>query len=678
LGDDHSGILELPVDTALGADVRPILGLDDVVFDLAITPNRPDAMSIVGIARELAAAFGKPLRLPDVRSSPELEPDGTDFNITIENPELCAAFVGRVVEVTLGSSPEWMQQRLLRGGMRPINNVVDVTNYVLLEWGRPLHAFDLDRLGGGGLVARAARDGEQITTLDGVDRTLLSTDLVIADSDGTPHAIAGVMGGAAAEVGPQTRRIVLESAYFAPTAIAATAKRLNLRSEASARFERGIDPHSLQLGADRAAQLLVDVAEAVPMPGHIAVIARPAEVRTVAVRTSRVNSILGLSLASDAIPAALEPLGFECESSDSKPGEGPGAFKVNVPTWRPDIEREIDLIEEVARRVGLDSLPRTVPSSKNATRGLSDSQRARRLIQDAMVGCGLHEAITLPLINPTTRTNGGWAADEVRVANPLRSEESALRSSLLPGLVDAAAFNVAQGTADTAFFELGHVFGSPKPDSQPLPNEREHLAILLTGLDRGLPLTPDRPVEAADAVAVLRDLMGALRIGEWDLVNSSDAPGFDSRSAANILIDGRVCGAVGNISSRALEAAGVTGAAAGFEIEVAALLEAPRRSATYVPFSRFPAARFDLAFMVSLGVAAEAVERAIRAGLAPLEAEVRCFDVFIAEEHAAERSIAFAVAVRGADATLGDADIHAARVRAIDAVAKACGGRLRS
>ncbi|MEP6623448.1 MAG: phenylalanine--tRNA ligase subunit beta, partial [Acidimicrobiia bacterium] len=427
LGDEHDGILPL-VDTAeLGADVRDVLGLHDVVFDLSVTPNRSDAMSVVGVARDLAAHFGVPLRVPE--PAVDVSGDADDISVTVDAPDRAPRFTARRIGVTMGQSPEWMQRRLTLAGMRPISNVVDVTNYVMLERGQPSHAFDLDRLRGPGLVVRLANEGETLTTLDGVERKLLPTDLLICDADRRPQAIAGIMGGAEAEVHAGTTGIVLEVAYFSPMGISMTSKRLGLRSEASARFERGVDPNAVVRASDRVVELLTEVAGAPVGPPAVDEYPAQVERERIRVRPARVAAVLGADLDGDRVRESLRPLGIDVEEIAGDDD----TFIAIAPTYRPDLVREIDIVEEVGRRIGLDSIPRTLPHTTEQDGGLTNRQRARRRVADVLVGLGLSEAYTLPLIAEVDVTRFGRALEgTVRATHALRAEEPILRPAILP------------------------------------------------------------------------------------------------------------------------------------------------------------------------------------------------------------------------------------------------------
>ncbi len=491
LGEDHSGILGLDAAAELGVDVRELLGLDDVILDLAITPNRPDAMCIVGVARELAAHFSLDFTVPEPRV--EIDPVAAgvfvnqEISVEIEDETRCPRYLGRVARVTMGESPAWMAQRLVKAGMRPISNVVDVTNYVLLERNQPLHAFDLARLGGRGIVVRLAGDGETITTLDGVERALTREDLLICDAARAPQAVAGIMGGSTSEVSDGTTEILLESAYFERMGIARSSKRLKLRSESSARFERGIDPEAVARNADRAMELLVQVAGARVAPDVHDVYPVPVERQRIRLRASRVNAVLGTDLDDEDVWASLAPLGIELDTPAPADGATDDADTVVavVPTFRPDLDREIDLVEEVARRIGFDRIGRTLPDTHGQVGALTVRQRERRGVADALVGVGLSEAITLSLVAPGDLERAGAPLDRVvRATNPLRAEESVLRTAILPGLLRAVAGNRAHGLADVALFEMGRVFLTPLDPAAaegPLPDEPEHVALGLGG-----------------------------------------------------------------------------------------------------------------------------------------------------------------------------------------------------
>ncbi len=670
LGDDHSGILELPADAPLGADVREVLGLDDVVFDLSITPNRPDAMGVTGVAREIAAYFGLPFTLTE--SEPDAIVDAIGASrVIVEAPDRCPRFVATTATVRIGPSPDWMQQRLRLAGMRPISNVVDVTNYVMLERCRPLHAFDLGRLAGRGIVVRLAAAGEQLVTLDDVTRTFTPEDLLICDAERRPQSIAGIFGGAEAEVADDTTEILLESAYFEPAGIARTAKRLGLRTEASARFERGIDPNGTASGALRAMELFAEVASAAPSPGAIDFYPVPIERPRIAVRTDRVNALLGTELATTELEDLLVPLGIETEGTGRD-------FIAIAPTFRPDLEREIDIVEEVGRRVGLQNIRRTVPSNAEKIGALTPAQRERRAIADVLVGAGYDEAFTLPLLAPADLTRAGFATDAViEVENPLRAEESLLRTGLLPGILRAVAFNAAHGTPDVSLFEVGSVFAPPE-EGKTLPDESAHVAVVRAGRVRRAPHEPDRDVAAYDAVGVVGAIAQELRLADWKLEPVADRPGFHPARTAAVLVDGSPVGVVGEIAPDVVEALALPAATVGFELDLDATRAGTREPRRYQAVSRFPASAIDLAFVVDVNVPAGDVLTTLRDTAGDLADRVELFDVFRSDTIGAGRvSLAFTVSFRAPERTLTDDEVAARRQRLIDAVVRAHGAELR-
>lgn len=669
LSDDHEGILALDPATAVGVDVREVLGLDDVIFEVAITPNRPDAMSIVGIARELAAHFHVPLTVPEPASRTGGATEAA-ITVVVDDTARCPRYLARVSTVAIGASPRWMARRLTLAGMRPISNVVDVTNYVLLERGQPLHAFDLDRLAGPGIVVRLAVDGERITTLDGIERTLTPDDLLICDANGVPQAIAGIMGGSTAEVSEATRSILLESAYFQPMGISRSSKRLGLRSESSARFERGVDPNGVGAAANRAMELLEQVANADVLDGAVGVYPSPLEPEQITVRTERVNALLGTALDDAAVVSALEPLGIEITATN-------GALSATVPTWRHDLEREIDLVEEVARRVGFNEIPRTLPSTTGQTGGLTVGQRERRLVADTLVGMGCAEAVTVPLLAPPELERFGLALDDaVQAANPLRAEESILRPMILPGLVAAVARNAGYGIDDVMLFELGHVFRAPIGDDT-LPDEREHVAATLAGQVRRASIEPDRAVDVYDAIDIVRAVGDALELSGLTLVPAS-AAGLHSARTAAVLVDGVGAGHVGELAPGVLAAIELVGPVVAFELDLGILFDGRRRDRAFRSPSKYPASTIDLAFVVADAVPAASIATTLRdAGGALLES-VRCFDVFRSDSVGAGRvSLAFALRFRAGDRTLTDEEVGGLRQACIDAVVSTHRAELR-
>jgi phenylalanyl-tRNA synthetase beta chain len=571
-----------------------------------------------------------------------------------------------------------MARRLAKAGMRPISNVVDVTNYVLLERNQPLHAFDLSRLGGRGIVVRTARDGERITTLDGVPRELTAEDLLICDAERVPQAIAGIMGGSTSEVSDSTTEILLESAYFERMGIARSSKRLKLRSESSARFERGIDPDRVARNAERAMALLAEVASARVAPDAVDVYPHPVDRQQITVRTSRVNAVLGTTLDAEEVWDALAPLEIDLDQADGAGADADGALVATVPTFRPDLEREIDLVEEVARRIGFDRIGRTLPDTHGQVGALTGRQRDRRAVADALVGLGVSEAITLPLVSPADLERAGAPLDRVvRASNPLRAEESVLRTRILAGLLRAVAYNRSHGLADVALFEMGHVFDAGEDRDGPLPVEPEHLAVVFAGTVRRRPVEDDRRVDVYDAIDALHAVASAVGVTALTL-RAGDVAGYRPGRAARVLADEVEIGAVGEVAEAVVVALGLEAPVAACEVSLDALFAAPRRDRAFVPQSRFPASTVDLAFDVADAVPAAAIGDSIGAAVGDLLEDVRVFDEFRSEALGpGRRSLAFALRFRAPERTLTDAEVGELRQRAIDAVTSAHDAQLR-
>jgi phenylalanyl-tRNA synthetase beta chain len=691
--DGEKGILILPSGVAApGTPLKEALGLEpDVVFDLDITPNRPDALSIAGVARDLAAALHVPFALPE--PSTAVDPSVERAEVVVTAPDLCPRLTATVVTgISIGPSPDWLVRRLTLAGMRAINNVVDASNYVMLELGQPNHAYDIDRLPGRGLLVRRARVGETLVTLDGVERTMTAEDCLICDANSVPVGIAGIMGGASSEISDATTAVLLEAAYFTPMAIARTGKRLGLHTEARARFERGTDPEIIDLAIDRFVSLLggarTDATPSAdsgrPETAPRAVDARPETAppaggirrgpttdvpsaeytpvaRTVTVRTERVNAILGTALTDADIAELLAPIGFTAVPA------GPGLHQVTIPTWRPDSEREIDVIEEVARLHGYRHIGRTLPPGIRTGGGLNPYQRERRRVRDVLAGAGLTEAWTTTFLAPGDLERAGLPPDAVEVENPLDRSESLLRTSLLPGLLKTIRFNTDRQVTDVRLFELGHTF-RPPVDGSVLPGEREDLAAIVSGQGADARL-------AARMWAVLADALRVECIG----LEAARLPGYHATRAARIIgVDGTVLGAVGEVDPSVSAAYGVAGRVGFFEVSLEALLASSRRDNQARPVSRYPASDYDLAFVVDDTVPAASVEATLGEEGGDLLEWIRLFDVYRGLQlGSGRRSLAYHLRLRALDRTLTDAEVAEVRQRQIDAVAKAHGGELR-
>lgn len=669
LGDDADGIMHLDPAAERGRDVRDILGLDDAVFDLDITPNRPDAMSVVGVARDVAAATGRPLVVADPELAGGGPPADTRCTVDVVDRDRCPRYLAMTGTVTTGPSPAWLARRLTLAGLRPISSIVDVTNYVLLECGQPLHAFDHARLGGRGIRVRLARDGESITTLDGEARMLTSDDLLICDAEDVPQAIAGVMGGSTSEVGPETTEVLLESAHFEPGGVLRTSKRLGLRTESSARFERGVDPNGVDVAARRAWQLFEEVADGVTGEGAVDEYPQPMGREQITLRADRVNAVLGTDLSVGEIRAHLEALTLDVSASD-------GRLDVSVPTFRPDLTREADLIEEVARLHGYNQIERTLPHAGEHLGTLTTKQVERRTVLDALVGAGLSEAMTISLVAPSDLEAAGQPGVGIEVENPLRAEESLLRTAVLPGLLRSVAFNASHGNPDTALFEVGKVFHAPLGNDV-LPDEREHLAVALSGRFRREPHEDDREIDVFDVKGLWENLIDALALADV-VVDPAERPGFHPSRCAAIFVDGGEVGAFGEVAPEVVARLELPEPTVALEIDLGRVLVGARRDRQYRTVSRFPPSGIDLAFVVDESLPAARLEATLREAGGELLEELRLFDRFEGSELGEGRvSLAYRLRFRAPDRTLTDDEVAEMRQACIDAAASAHDAELR-
>ena len=664
LGTDHSGILLLDADTPLGLPYGEALGIrPDVILDLDLTRNRPDCWGYVGVARDLAARLGVEFRSPQsLRTMPRTDSSLAVVSAEIRDPERCGRFVAATISgITVGPSAPWMAQRLTAAGMRPINNVVDVSNYVMLELNQPNHAYDLAHLGGSGFIIRTAQPAERLITLDGVERELSTSDLLICDANDLPVGLAGIMGGLDSEISEATTSIALEMAWFQPASILHSASRLGLRSEASARFERGVDPHGIDLATARFIDLLAETCPDLQVDPAISDARSdrlPAPGREVTLRVDRVNRLLGTTLDAAAVVALLAPIGFV--SSSGAPDTA-GALQVTVPSWRPDCEGEVDLIEEVARHHGYHRIEKAVPLSP-VHGHLSVAQARRRALRQVLLGLGISEAMPNPFLGPDTAASAGIHLPLLRITNPLVSDESVLRTSLRPGLLRAIAFNESHRREGVSLFEIGHVYPA---GSGELPDETETLCVVLAGQ------------EAPAAVAVWTEVAAALGIGAR-LDHDNVPAGLHATRSVSLLAGKARIGSVGEIDPGVCETFDISERVAVLEVDLTAVLDQAPAPAKWSAVSRAPSSDIDLAFVVDDAVAAQRVDRAIRQGAGSLLVGLSLFDVFRGGSlDPGSRSLAYRIRLQAADRTLTEADLSERRAAIIAAVAKV-GGTLRS
>jgi len=629
LGTDHSGIMVLP-DAEPGTPLGDVLPLVDDVLLVEPTGNRPDLLAVYGIAREVAAIYDLELAPPP---GADPRPDADEpVEIEVEDPEGCPRYIGRLFrDVSVGQSPVWLKARLTAAGMRPISNVVDVTNYVMLGLGNPLHAFDFAKLHGGRVIVRRARPGETLRTLDGIERQLEPTDLMIADAD-RAIALAGIMGGEETEIGERTTEVLLEAANFEPNGIFRSSERLRLRTEGSNRWEKGVDPYLAEQAAKLATQLLTETAGA-RWVGHSDVTGELPERPVIRYRPQRADEVIGLPTSPEEQLSLLGKLGFESRGDD-----------VIAPTWRArDVTRELDVVEEIAR-FRMDEVPFTLPARRAMFGALTPLQRLQRRVEDVLAGLGLVETYT-PSLRPDDPSPGAW-----RLAEPISIELAVLRTRLLPSLVDAARRNLELGARGIALFELAHVY---LPDAE-LPDEHRHVAGIVEG-------------GWSRARGVVEALYAALK-AEARFERISDDLFHPGKSASV------GAGVVGELYPGLIE--GVWG---GFELDLVMLLQATSNELKFADVISYPPVREDLAFSVREEVSAGELIDAAREAAGPELREMRPFDVYRGEQVGPGRkSIAFRVGFQSAERTLSDADAAGLRQRIVQALADRFGAELRA
>jgi phenylalanyl-tRNA synthetase beta chain len=632
-----------------------VASVDHGVVDFEITANRPDCLSVIGLAREASAAFGVPLQLPDRTMPPSGQPQ--PIEVTIEDAELCPRYCAQVFEIrSNGPSPAWMQERLEAAGVRSISAIVDVTNYVMLEMGQPTHAFDYATLAGRALRIRRAKPGETLRTLDNVDRELQADMLVIADAE-RAQAIGGVMGGSSSEIGALSKLMVLESAYFKPASVRRTSKRLNLKTEASTRFERGADVNAAPVAIARAAALLQQIGAAQPLGPVIDKYPSPVPARILTLRASRIERVLGMSVPDAEVVARLEPLGFSVASTAHLPR---AEWQVSVPSYRVDVLREVDLIEEVARHDGYASLPATIPEMDALQPPPDPRTLLDRRLRQLLTGCGLSEAMTFAFIEAVAAEPFSAADAIVRVANPLSEKFAVLRPSLLPGLIDSASHNRRHGRTDVRLFEVGTRFSAAA--------EVRAVAGIWCGAGTPAHWSADaRPADFYDVKGVVEMLARAFGLAfEYE---PADIPYMVPGRSASV----GACGRIGQLLPSILESRGLApnDVAWAFELDADVLAKAQAMDdlrAASLP--RFPSIVRDLSVLVDSALPAAAVRGTIRSSAPSTLVDVIEFDRYRGKGvPEGSVSLSLRLTFRSPDRTLTDAEVE----QAMDAVVAALG-----
>lgn len=674
-GEQATGIMILPPDTPLGKDAKELLGLNDYILELDLTPNRGDCLSMAGVAREVAALLEKPFKLA-IPAFPQLQEDiAGQVRVDIVAPDLCQRFVGRLIKnVRVGPSPLWMQQRLRSAGIRPISNIVDVTNYVMLELGQPMHAFDYDLLAQGHIIVRRARDGEKIVSLDGNERVLNSDMLAITDLSG-PVAVAGVMGGLATEVKEKTVTVLLESAYFNPISVRRTSKALGLRSEASLRFEKGIDINGCDRAANRAVQLIVGMGAGEAVSGLADNYESPALEKTILLRPARAVHVLGVDISGEDTARILKRLHFKVQ-------EAPGGLLVTVPTYRADINQEIDLIEEVARIYGYDRVPPSLPFGPT-TQGIKTREQAiADNIQDILAYSGLHEVVTYSFTHPRVFDMMNLPGDSpcrntAKIYNPLSEEHSIMRTMLLPGLLEVLSKNHNRRVQNGAIFEIGRVFYPGPADSQ--PEEHPVLAAAAMGRTPANWNSSPREMDFYYLKGILEVLLSRLGAGPASFRLEPGNPSFHPGRTAAVEVNGAKLGIIGELHPDVLDNYDLPDRVVAFEIDLPLLISLSGKPSAYIPLPRFPGIERDMAIVVSRNTPFTEIFEAIRVAGGEILRSIALFDIYQGEQvPEGFRSMAFSLKFQANDRTLTDLEVSEKTSAIVDALRQRFQAELRS
>lgn len=660
--------IETPLDHRALADRLTMAGLEveettesgiGAVFHTKVTPNRGDWMSIVGSAREAAAALDIPLRwTPPVLTAGDRNASAAAaVKVDVEDPILCPRFTGRVIQnVQVKASPLWMQRKLIACGMRPVNVIVDITNYVMLELGQPLHAYDLEALPGGHIIVRTAQDGEKLTTLDGVERSLALGMLLICDAE-KPIGLAGIMGGGATEVTAGTKHIFLESAHFDPGVVRRASKSLGLSTEASYRFERFVDPELAPIAAQRACELLAELADGEIAPGCVDIYPQPYAPRAISLRPSRTNGILGTELSEAKIASSLRRLGLSVDSSY-------GSLQVTAPTFRPDLIQEIDLIEEVGRMVGYETLPETLPPARDPMGGVdSPESRFASQVSAIFIGLGMQEALTNSLVAPSPFDDDLVKTQRVSIRQALSAELSSLRTALVPNLLEALVRNLKRRQPDARLFEVGKTFALG--DVENSYREARHAAAALTGAEtpRSWDVTEHKPCDFFTAKGIVEAVAAALRLPSLKFMPSKRL-GMHPGRCADVVCGGVTVGYVAEVDpvwvAEHLDAPVNTGRVAVLELDLDALQTVQTFNPRYVEPPRFPSVSRDLAVVVESGLSYGFIEDAIReAADSRLQRELTLVSIYSGKGVAeGKNSVAVRLTFQAEDRTLTDAEIE--------------------
>ena len=672
ISDEVSGLMELPDDTQIGAPLVEALGLNDVVLELEITPNRPDCLSMIGVAREIGVTTGNPLRLPKVNV-----PSGTTdihnlTSVTIETPDLCPRYAARVIQgVKIAPSPAWLQRRLETIGVGTINNIVDITNYVLMEYGHPLHAFDYHQLTENRIVVRRAKPGEKLKTIDAEERELTPDMLVIADAE-NPVALAGVMGGFDSEITNQTVDVLLESAYFHPPSIRKTSKVLGMHTEASHRFERGADPEGVIPALNRAAHLITEIAGGEICSGIVDVYPGKREAINIKLRPERANFVLGTEIDADEMRNILTCLGFAVSDT----------FEVTAPTFRPDVAQEVDLIEEIARVYGFDNIPTTLPRGDIPIPKVDLKENLREHVKTYLLQCGMMEAMNYAFYHPNVFNRIRLASADplrqaVQIANPLSEDQSIMRTTLIPSLLANAQHNRNHQINDVQFFECSKVFIPSETDEY--PNEPERVAGIIAGnLGAGVYGDPLRPADFFDIKGVVEGMLDQCGSSDYTITHT-DHPAFHPGRRAEIRIEDKALCVFGEAHPEVLGNYDLPHKAYLFELDFDRLVNVVEPMKQFESIPIYPSVNRDLAIVLDADTPASHPTEIIKAAGGELVSALQLFDVYTGEQvPEGKKSLAFAIEYRSTTETLTDEIVDRVHGGILEQLERELGATLRS
>ena len=657
LGQDATGIMILPAELSSGVNFGEALGLKDTILDISITPNRPDCLCIIGVAREIAALTHQRVKYPTLLPSDKREEIHQKTSVTLLDPDLCPRYVARMIEgVKIGPSPNWMKNRLEKVGVRSINNVVDVTNFVMMEYGQPLHAFDFELLEEGRIVVRRAQKGEGFVTLDGVKRILDGEMLMICDGV-KPVAIAGVMGGLNSEIKEDTKIVLLESAYFNPMGNRRTSKELGLETEAAYRFGRGIDYGGCVAAANRAAQLIQESAGGRVIEGVVDAYPSPIRPRPIRLRVRKIHQILGTEISTKQARIYLEDLELNVRDEDKD------ILIVTPPSFRGDLEREIDLIEEIVRMDGYEKIPLTLPKGPPSPEERSREFFLERKAIEILLQHGYYEVVTYSFTSPISWDFIGLYPEDPRrkclqILNPLTEDYSALRTSLIPGLLETARYNVTRKNSNLKIFELKKVFFAQ--EGEKLPKEVKYLVGLAMGIDQDphWAFSP-RPIDFYDVKGCVEDLLETLQIEEIKFIRAEDIPYLHPGKASKVLCGKEVLGVLGEVHPQVLNYYEIHGKAYLFEIDFEQMVKWAGKGKRFRPLPKFPAVYRDLSLVVDDELEVEKVAEAIWNFHQPSIDEVKLFDVYRgAPISEGKKGVSYRIRYQANDRTLTDEEVN--------------------